>query len=184
MPQIDRYDRIFGLAIGIEKYDSHEGLDNLDGVKPTLENVEKWMKQEVGIPDDDFDCQTDVSAGEIDTLVRKLGDDVNAAVKNAEVVGVIVYLAGHGKRGEDESKLASFFANPDIFPFLRIQKEYQTYLVNAHHVLFILDCCHSGEALQPADASTNVEPPRSAPTSDAYYKKACLLYTSPSPRDS
>ena len=151
MPQIDRYDRIFGLAIGIENYESHEGLDNLDGVKPTIDNVEKWMKQEVGIPDEDFDSQTDVSSSQIDNLIGKLRDDVNSAAENDEVVGVIIYLAGHGKRGEDESELASFFANPDVVPFLRFREEYQRQLVKAHHVLIILDCCLLYTSPSPRD---------------------------------
>lgn len=182
MDQIDRYDRIFGLVIGVSDYSRHDTFDSLDGVKPTVDKVQSWMLNDLGIARDDVKRRSNQTGDQIEQLIKDLGQTIDEVALDGQTVGAIVYLAGHGTKSKLHRELSSFHAKSGEIKFSRFKNEYRYYFANAHHVLFILDCCHSGEAIQAASELSS----ESDPITNAYFQASienpCIqVMTSSSP---
>ena len=154
-----KYDQILGAVLGVSDYKKWSDPDEL--VLETLQGVDASMRKfrdiiitlggevKVNAPN--------VTSEQLRDSIYEIGKQLDANSKTA----VLIYLIGHGNvRDSTLSHEQGYFVcypqqatgkiSRDTVDFSTFRNEFSDVLQKAHHVLFLLDCCHSGVAIPDA----------------------------------
>ena len=164
------YDHVLAVVCGVSDYSvwrktaGYESVDDLDGVPAAIERMTRWLVDSVGaeivLPPNPKSSRkydpANATAPQITQSIEHLRDRLANESFEGSKVGVVVYLAGHGRALGAVGHLlaarveADDYISRDTIWLGRIRHEFAKTLTQAHHLLFILDCCYAGFAALPA----------------------------------